>query len=110
MSSSDYHVLLRILAINPPSVIFKEVGKLGIKLKEEDNFGWVYKNNDLSERKHRQKIFIEFLKEIGLYNENIGIEGDRGHCCYLPKIGFIKKRVIITKFSRYLYAKSRVNL
>ena len=97
---------VNILAINAPSTISKKADKLQIILNQKDNFAWRYKNNDLLERKHRQKVFTKFLKKIGLYSENVGIAGDESQHHNLQDIPFIRRRKIISESIRNLYAKA----
>jgi len=58
-----------VLAINARTTIYQDAERKGICLSETSGFDWKYVDNDLAERRKRERIFLRFLKEIGLSNK-----------------------------------------
>ena len=54
------------LAINPRTTIHQDAERRGIQLDPTFALNWRYKDNDFKERKHRERVFLRFLCEVGL--------------------------------------------
>lgn len=90
-----------ILAINPSAIIAKSPEKFGVKyVKDFDSNGWVRNDNNLLERRHRQRVFNKFLSDIGLLND--GLLDYKYYSFFKNIIFYFKKRKILSEIKKEL--------
>ncbi len=93
-----------ILSILPRSIIAKDLEKFNVEFGKDLQTEWLCRDNNISERRHRQRIFNKFLVNLGILDND---DNGREHQSFFRNIILsVKRGKILNEIKKELYANT----